>query len=326
MNEAPRIVVIAGPTASGKSALAMAVAARFGGTVVNADSMQVYRELRILSARPSVADEALVPHDLYGVLSADQRGTAETWRTMAQAAITRSVAAGRLPVLVGGTGLYFRALLQGLSPIPAIPDDLRARTRDRILALGAPALHAALAVCDPVMAARLQPGDSHRIARAWDVLAHTGRSLADWQTLPGRGHAGPALVLTLDPPARALADRMDTRFLAMVAEGALDEVRHFATLSIPPDASVRTAHGLPELLVHVAGRMTLEDAIRIGQANTRAYAKRQRTWFRHQLSSNLVLSEPLWEKDSERLTARIFSLIDEFLLTASGPGTSFRAT
>ena len=183
----PPAIVIAGPTASGKSALALAVAEEFGGTIINADSMQVYSTLRVLTARPSRADEERVPHRVYGVLSPCETCSAARWAELAVAAMAECHQAGRLPVVVGGTGLYLRALMDGLSPVPAIPDAVRTEARDMLARLGNTAFHARLAERDPAMAARLDAGNSQRLARAWEVIAATGRSLAEWQALPRSG-------------------------------------------------------------------------------------------------------------------------------------------
>jgi len=279
-------VLIAGPTASGKSALAVALAERVGGTVLNADSMQVYADLAVLTARPTAADMAGVPHLLYGHVDADTDYSVGRWAKDAIAAIARVRAEGRLPILVGGTGLYFRALTAGLADIPAIPDAVRAEVRGAAEDLDNAALHALLATRDPEMAARLNPNDRQRILRALEVMAATGRSLSLWQ----RGDAAPpalplahcvTLVLEADPAV--LRARIDARFRAMIAAGALEEVRALAARRLPPDRTVLKAHGAPALTRHLAGEISLEDAIAEGQADTRRYAKRQRTFFRHQM-------------------------------------------
>lgn len=279
-------MLIAGPTASGKSALAVALAERVGGTVLNADSMQVYADLAVLTARPTAAEMAGVPHLLYGHVDADSDYSVGHWAKDAIAAMAGVRAEGRLPVLVGGTGLYFRALTAGLADIPAIPDQVRAEVRGAAEGLDTAALHARLAGMDPEMAARLNPNDRQRILRALEVMAATGRSLSLWQ----RGDTTPpvlplahcaTLVLEADPAA--LRARIDARFRTMISAGALEEVRALAARRLHPDRTALKAHGAPALTRHLAGEISLEEAIAEGQADTRRYAKRQRTFFRHQM-------------------------------------------
>jgi len=315
MDKRTHIVVVAGPTASSKSALAAALAQRHGGVVINADSMQVYRDLRIVTARPTVAEEAAVPHRLYGVLGSVDSCSAGIWRRMAVAEIERACAAGQLPVVVGGTGLYLRALLEGIAEIPGVPATIRAEVRARADLVGPAAFHAELAARDPVMAGRLDPSDRQRTIRAAEVLAATGRSLAEWQAVPAEPFAGTAAVVLMDPPAAFLAKRIDRRFEAMMEQGALEEVRAFLATDPPPEAPLRRAVGVPDLAAHLAGQITLEVAVESGKAASRQYAKRQRTWFRHQLLSNLVINEPIDKQDSDSLSQIIFPFVDDFLLT-----------
>ncbi len=306
-------LVIAGPTASGKSGLALAVAEEFGGTVVNADSMQVYATLRVLTARPAPADEARVPHRLYGGLDPAESCSAARWRDLAAAELAAAWRAGRLPVVVGGTGLYLRALMQGLSPIPEIPAEIRAAARARLAELGNAAFHAELARLDPVMAARLDVGNSQRLARAWEVLHATGRSLAQWQAAaPEGGVAADWLVLTLMPPRDALNAACDGRFHRMVEQGALDEVRALLARGLDPALPAMKALGVAELAAHARGEVDLNQAIAGATRATRAYAKRQLTWFRHQMPAAHVVPEQF----SESLPAKIFPIIRRFLLTA----------
>ncbi|MGE5506133.1 MAG: tRNA (adenosine(37)-N6)-dimethylallyltransferase MiaA [Actinomycetota bacterium] len=308
----PPAVAIAGPTASGKSGLALAVAEEFGGVVVNADSMQVYDVLSVLTARPSAADEARVPHRLYGVLSPAEACSAARWRGMAAAEMRAAWDTGRLPVVVGGTGLYLRALQDGLSPIPEVPDAVRTAARARLAEVGNAAFHAELAARDPVMAARLDPGNSQRLVRAFEVIEATGRSLADWQAVPPEGAvAARWLTLALLPPRDALYAACDGRFRRMVEAGALDEVRTLAAMNLPADLPAMKALGVPELAAHLAGTLPLDQAIAAAQQATRNYAKRQLTWFRHQLRAPEVVPEQF----SESLPERIFPFIRRFLLT-----------
>lgn len=318
------VIVIAGPTASGKSALGLAVAEAFGGTIVNADSIQVYRELEILSARPGPAELARAPHRLYGVLSAAERCSAARWRALAldeiAAAQGAAQGASRLPVLVGGTGLYLRALLDGLSPIPDIPAEIRAAALGRMAALGVPAFHAELGRRDPAMAARLAPADRQRLVRAWEVLEATGRSLADWQresaAKAGDEPALAPLCFVLEPPRPALYAACDARFRAMVDAGALAEAERLARLGLDPDLPAMKAVGVPELIAHLRGEMALEAAIAAAQQATRRYAKRQLTWFRHQMAGAERLHPGgVGAQFLERLQPSIFAFIRQFLLT-----------
>jgi tRNA dimethylallyltransferase len=278
-------LVIGGPTASGKSTLAMRLAAASGGVVINADSMQLYRELRILTARPSAADEARVPHRLYGVLAADQPGSAGHWLALARAAIDEAAGQGQPAIVVGGTGLYLHALLHGLAAVPPVPAAERAAASALYEEHGGPGVHALLRARDPVMAARLQPHDRQRLIRAWEVVSATGRSLAVWQADPPERVALPQPVvgLALMPPRAELHARIGRRLEAMVAAGALDELRALRALRPAPDLPLLKAVAVRELLDHLEGRQVLPDALARATVQTRRYAKRQLTWLRHQL-------------------------------------------
>ena len=284
------VIVVAGPTASGKSALASALAQRLDGIVINADAMQVYRELRILTARPTPADEARVPHRLYGVLPALEACSAARWRDMAGREIAAALAQCKRPIVVGGTGLYLRVLMHGLAAVPAVPAAIRSLTRALHQRLGAAAFHARLAERDPVMATRLHPRDSQRLIRAWDVFEATGRSLADWQS---DGKAAPLFdfrMLALTPPRQVVYDACNARLLAMLDAGALDEVRRLARLALDPALPIMKAVGLRELLAHVQGRAALDAAVAGAQQATRRYAKRQLTWLRHQIRPEMTFN------------------------------------
>jgi tRNA dimethylallyltransferase len=280
-----RAVLIAGPTASGKSALAMALAREFGGVVVNADSMQVYRDLRILSARPTPDEEAAVPHRLYGHVDGAVNSSAMRYAADVAALLPPLLAAGQLPIFVGGTGLYFKALTEGFSAMPPVPDEVRAAFRERAQSVPTEALHAELAARDPEMAGRLRPSDRMRIMRATEVFLATGRSLASFQ---GEREPGPlaemeALRLFVTPQREVVRAAIDRRFEAMVGQGALAEVEQLRARRLDPLLPVMRAHGVPWLIAHLDGAISLEEAIQRGQADTRAYAKRQVTWFRHQM-------------------------------------------
>lgn len=283
------VIVIGGPTASGKSGLAADIAEAFGGTVINADSMQLYRELDVLTARPGAADLARAPHVLYGALPGSERGSAARWRALALAEIGAARAAGRLPIVVGGTGLYLRALMEGLCDVPTIPEEVRTAAHERHAALGGDAFRAELVARDPA-SERLNPGDTTRLVRAWEVLEATGRPLTDWQSAAPDGPP-PGLrfrTYVIDPPRADLYALCDTRFTMMLARGALDEVRALDALNLDPALPVMKALGVPELRAHLRGELSLEAATARAQQSTRHYAKRQVTWFRHQLLDKAV--------------------------------------
>ena len=280
-----KAVLIAGPTASGKSALALALAEATGGIVINADSMQVYRDLRVITARPSPEEEARVPHRLYGYCDAAVNCSAGSWGADATAALAEARAANRLPIFIGGTGLYFKALTRGLSAVPPIPAEVREDVRARMERDGVEALHAELARSDPVSGEKLKPRDSARVARALEVIEATGRALPDWHreglppVLPAEGIAA----VFLAPDRKDLYARINARFETMLEKGALEEVAALAARRLDPILPAMKAHGVPALIRYLAGEITREQAIEIGQTDTRHYAKRQFTWFRHQL-------------------------------------------
>jgi tRNA dimethylallyltransferase len=284
-HESFEAVLIAGPTASGKSALALEGAQKAGGIVINGDSMQVYRDLSIITARPTPQEEALVPHRLYGHVDASVNYSAGAWVADAEKMLTEARAQNRVPIFVGGTGLYFKALTRGLSAIPPIPPEIREGVRARLERDGAEALHAELARRDPAIAQRLKPRDRTRIARALEVIEATGRSLIDWhrEGLPPLLPPGQFRALFLVPEREALYARIDARFDAMLKEGALEEIAALAARKLDPLLPAMKAHGVPELIRHVRGEITLDEAAEISRAATRHYAKRQFTWFRHQL-------------------------------------------
>jgi tRNA dimethylallyltransferase len=278
----PRLALIAGPTASGKSALAIELAERIGGTVINADASQVYRDLRILSARPSPADEARVPHRLFGHVDGAEACSAARWAADAAAAVRRVHAAGGVPVLVGGTGLYLRTLLDGIAPVPEIDADVRAAVR----AMPVAEAHAALSLEDPEAAARLNARDTTRVARALEVVRSTGRPLAAWQAARsgGIGEMLDVRGLVLLPDREALMARCDTRLIQMFEEGGIEEVAALlARTDVPAEAPVRRAIGVPEIAALLSGTLSRADALAAAQLATRRYAKRQYTWFRNQL-------------------------------------------
>ncbi|MFV0280750.1 MAG: tRNA (adenosine(37)-N6)-dimethylallyltransferase MiaA [Rhodoblastus sp.] len=278
-------ILIAGPTASGKSAVAIELAQKTGGVVVNADSMQVYRDLRILTARPTHEDETVADHRLYGHVAAAQNYSVGRWLADFSGLMRDLEAAGRLAIVAGGTGMYFKAATQGLSDSPRVPDEVRARVRAAAAGVAPGDLHARLAARDPQTAARLKSTDPQRIVRALEVLEATGQGLAAFQ-----GVRAPPLLpegawrgFFLAPEREAVRAAIDARFLTMIGNGALDEAAMLAAQDLDPALPAMRAHGAPALMAHLRGEMTLEDAIARGQADTRAYAKRQFTFARHQL-------------------------------------------
>lgn len=278
--EKPPLALIAGPTASGKSALALALAQAANGIVINADSAQVYRDLRIVSARPSPEDEARARHRLYGTRDGADACSAADWASDAKAEIAAAHAAGVLPILVGGTGLYLRTLLEGIAPVPPIDAAIRAEVR----ALPVSAAHEALTSEDPEAAARLRPTDTTRVARALEVIRSTGRPLAAWQAEKHGGIGGDVALrpLVLLPPRDWLHARCDARFEAIFVSEGIAEVQALLDRHLPVAAPVMRAIGVPEIAAFLRGALTREQALAAGQTATRQYAKRQYTWFRRQ--------------------------------------------
>jgi tRNA dimethylallyltransferase len=283
---ADKAVLIAGPTASGKSALALALAEKLGGTVINADSMQVYSHLRIITARPTTDEEARAPHRLYGTVDEAENYSVGSWIRDIGAVLAELAAAGRIPILVGGTGLYFKALTSGLAAVPPVPVEIREQVRARVQNEGVAPLYAELIERDPVTAHRLMPLDRVRICRALEVILATGRSLSEWHQ---EGMA------PLIDPARAakiflacerteLVARIEKRFTKMLEAGALDEVRALAARHLDPLLPAMKAHGVPWLIRHLNGEISLDEAAAGGVMDTRRYAKRQVTWFRGQMT------------------------------------------
>jgi tRNA dimethylallyltransferase len=287
----PDAILIAGPTASGKSALAAALALRHGGVVVNTDSMQVYADLRVLTARPDAEETARVPHRLYGHVDGAVNHSAGQFARDVAALLAEG---SRLPVFCGGTGLYFRALEEGFSEMPPVPDAVRAAVRARAKGRPTEALHADLAAQDPAGAAGLRPSDRARILRALEILAATGRPIAAFrgERVPGPLAGLRLRKIFLAPDRDVLRARIDARFRTMIAAGALDEVARLRARRLDPLLPIMRAHGVPALIAHLDGAMRLEDAIARGQADTRAYAKRQFTWFRHQMGTDWTWLDP----------------------------------
>jgi len=328
----PPALIVSGPTASGKSALALLLAERHRGTVINADSMQVYRDLRVLTARPSPQDEARVPHLLYGVRDAAEPADAAWFRSAGLAAMAEARASERLPILCGGSGLWLEALVRGICEIPAVPAEIRSRSRRLAAAIGAPALHARLAERDPDTALTLRPSDTQRVTRAWEVLEATGRGLAAWWRAASHPPAQYRFAhILLDPPRDRLRAAIDARFLAMLERGALEEVRALLARGLDPALPAMRAHGVLPLAAAILGKIPLAQAVAEAQAQIRQYAKRQAAWFRHR-----PLAPPertfiirSWigagAQFSQSDMADMFSFVDGFLLTPICPAGIRRA-
>ena len=298
-----RPILIAGPTASGKSGAALRLAEELGGSVINADSMQVYRELFVLTARPSAEEQRRVPHLLYGHVPAAEPYSVGRWLSDAATALRDENEAGRQPILVGGTGLYFRALTEGLAPVPDILPEMRAHWRAEAKRLGREGIYRVLVERDPIMAGRLAAADPQRVVRALEVLEATGVSLAEWQggnAAPVLGQSEP-LKLLITPEREPLYAAIDARFDKMLAQGALEEVRRLAALKLDPGLPAMRAHGVPHLIVHLAGRLGLEEAAAKSKADVRHYAKRQMTWARR------FMGDWLWVPDSESAVAAVLN-------------------
>ena len=302
----PPVALIAGPTASGKSALALRLANATGGAVINADSAQIYRDLPLLSAAPSENDRARAEHLLYGALDGALPCSAADWAGLAKAEIGRLHGLGRLPILVGGTGLYLRTLLDGIAPVPAIDPAVRAGVRAASVGENL----AALAALDPVAAATLNPGDTTRIARALEVIKSTGKTLAAWQERRdgGIGETISLTALVLLPPRPWLYARCDRRFAEMVEQGALEEVKELLARKLDPNLPVMRAIGVSELGAHLRGDCTIDEAIAAGQQATRRYAKRQYTWFAHQPPPDWMRFQDAMEGEAIERALALFGL------------------
>ncbi|QDH13563.1 tRNA (adenosine(37)-N6)-dimethylallyltransferase MiaA [Formicincola oecophyllae] len=322
------LLVVAGPTCSGKSALAMRLAQAFGGCVINADAMQLYRGLRVLTARPDALEAAAVPHRLYGILPPWRKGTVAGWCALAVGEISAARSQEQLPVLCGGTGMYLNALAHGLADVPSPTAEARAEARTLCKQLGSGGLHAKLSLADPETALRLRPQDPQRVIRAWEVWRSTGHGLAWWwREAESRAFRARYIFILLDPPRDALRAAIRKRFGAMVRHGALEEVRALenelaAAGRLEDELPLLRAHGVPELRAVLAGAMTLEEAADAATRATVRYTKRQATWFRHHplgaVSDRLVLQarfenphapsaemEGVWRQVADFLQARL---------------------
>jgi tRNA dimethylallyltransferase len=315
--ERAAVIVIAGPTASGKSSLALAVAQEFDGTVINADAMQVYRGLEVVTAQPDAAARARVPHRLYGALDPADPCNAARWCGLARAAIGEAHAAGRLPVVTGGTGLYLRALRRGLASLPAVSPTVRERVRRELETVGHEAFHARLAERDPEFARRVPLGDTQRLIRAAEVVEATGRPLSAWhKDPPDRDRDGLRFFeLALLPERAALYEACDRRFLEMMASGVLEEVKRLLARGLDPGLPAMKAVGVAELCRYLQGALARDEAVRLAQQATRRLAKRQTTWIRHQMPEARVCRPETVGQFSQTFLRDLFKKIRLFLLT-----------
>jgi tRNA dimethylallyltransferase len=306
------VILLAGPTASGKSALALELAEKLGGTIINADSMQVYRDLRIITAPPSVEEERRVPHRLYGHVDAAENYSVGAWRGEAVLQLAAAERETRAAIVVGGTGLYFSALTRGLAAMPPIPKHIRDQVRARLKAKGAAALFDELQQLDAAAAARLNRADGTRVSRALEVMLATGRSILDWHEGAASESAAPlsAARIFLSVDRDELGRRIDARFDAMIEAGAVEEVHALMARKLDPSLPAMKAHGVPWLIRQLRGEITLTEAIEGAKRDTRQYTKRQGTWFRNQLPE-FAWVEP--EKAVAAIEAQLLALANRRL-------------
>ncbi|MBK19670.1 MAG: tRNA (adenosine(37)-N6)-dimethylallyltransferase MiaA [Rhodospirillaceae bacterium] len=309
-----KVLVVAGPTASGKTDLAVDAAEKFGGAVINADSMQIYQGLEVLTASPGLAARLRAPHKLYGIRDPATPCSAGEWVELAKSEISASLDAGLLPIVVGGTGMYLRTLMSGIARMPPVPSEIRSKVRARMKELGSEILHTELQKADPESAKRLDPSDSQRIARATEIFEATGKPLTYWHNQDSNIGQNAEFVFTsilLEPPRDVLYQACNTRFEQMLSGGALDEVKSLSARRLDPDLPAMKALGIPDLLRHIDGQISIEEACIAGQQSTRRYAKRQGTWFKNQFIADITFNAQY----NDYLKDKIFSFISKNLLT-----------
>ena len=303
---AGRYIMICGPTAAGKSAAALALAEQVGGTVINADSMQVYSDLRVVTARPGPDDEARAPHRLYGIVDGGERASVASWLDLAAEAVDEARNAGSLPIIVGGTGMYLQAARDGIAPIPEVPAEIHQACLDELTARGGAAFREELSKLDEETASRLFDGDSQRLVRAMGVVRATGRPISAWQSDPHQGAlAGEAVAISVMPPRADTYARIDRRFAQMMEEGAVEEVEALAERGLDPLLPVMKAIGVREILAMQAGEISRGRAIELASRDSRHYAKRQMTWIRNNYRAQISIDE----KFSTRFVKEIFSIL-----------------
>ena len=303
---AGRYIMICGPTAAGKSAAALALAEQVGGTVINADSMQVYSDLRVVTARPGPDDEARAPHRLYGIVDGGERASVASWLDLAAEAVDEARNAGSLPIIVGGTGMYLQAARDGIAPIPEVPAEIHRACLKELAARGGAAFREELSKLDEETASRLFDGDSQRLVRAMGVVRATGRPISAWQSDPHQGAlAGEAVAISVIPPRADTYARIDRRFAQMMEEGAVEEVEALAERGLDPSLPVMKAIGVREILAMQAGEISRGRAIELASRDSRHYAKRQMTWIRNNYRAQISIDE----KFSTRFVKEIFSIL-----------------
>jgi len=309
-----KVLIIAGPTASGKSDLALEVAEEFGGVVINADSMQIYQGLEVITASPKKVARSRVPHKLYGVWDPAISFSVGQWAGLAKQEIQTAHQAGFLPIVVGGTGMYLQTLMRGIAAMPAVPSAIREDVRSRLSDKGSVMLHAELSKFDPKSAARLNVSDGQRIARAIEIYKATGKTLTQWHAAGIESEISPEFKfrsVLLRPRRELLYAACDVRFEEMLRTGALDEVAALVDRNLDPNLPAMKALGIPEIIKYLAGELLFEDAVSAGQQTTRRYVKRQGTWFRNQFIADMIIESQY----NNTLNPKIFSFISKFILT-----------
>lgn len=300
--------MIAGPTAAGKSSLALELAGLVNGEIINADSMQLYADLRVVTARPDTNDETRAPHHLYGVIDGGQRASVAAWLEMAAATMEAVRGRGCVPVIVGGTGMYLSAGLTGIAPIPNVPDDIHRGCMADLAAWGGGAFRKELARLDAETSERLFDGDSQRLVRAMGVVRATGRPISAWQRDPHQGMLpGRALTIAVMPPRQQVYDAIDRRFQQMMDEGAQEEVERLGARQLDPGLPIMKAIGVREILAFQRGEISRERAVELASRDSRHYAKRQMTWLRNNFHAQYTLNE----KYSKRIGEEIFSILSQ---------------
>ena len=306
----PPVMVIAGPTASGKSALGLKLADALGGEIVNADSMQIYQDLPILTAMPDAEDQAQVPHHGYGILDGAERCSVARWLNLTRDLVADIHARGKTPILIGGTGMYIRAAIEGISPIPEIAPQYRDAASVQYDDMGGAAFRQALAEKDPALAARLNDGDRQRLIRGMEVVLATGRPLSQWQSIPLQGQIkADFTTVIIMPPRHELYDAINRRYPLMLEKGGIEEAQQLMVRGLDPSLPLMKAVGLPPVLAHLRGEIDAETMVTLSCQDSRRYAKRQITWFNNQLQANFCEDSSYFEQFSESFIKKILSKV-----------------
>ncbi len=308
-----KTIILSGPTASGKSALALFIAQKFDAVIINCDSKQLYKEIPIITAQPTADEMAQIPHELYGCISVAEHCSVGRWIDMVKPVIDKTHADGKIPMLVGGTGMYIKYLTEGIPQMPDIDEEIRTQVRAQIQEEGSAVTHTKLAAIDPDIAAKLEPGDSQRIARAMEVIRQTGKSLLYWQQQKAEAiyPADSFIKFFLSPPREKVYENCNSRFVKMLDAGLMDEMKALDAMQLDPELPSMRSHGVPEMLAYLHGNMTLEEAVEQSQQNTRHYIKRQFTWFRNQMKDTVCLDD----FDIDAVKTKMLKELKQFLLT-----------